>query len=98
MTLSVILWTIYLLDLVLKCTDELYVFLCILIVALLENYFCFVTREASSPIQVDFVEAFSSSLMYLADFLNINNPYGKADIPHETSVNKINSCDTEALF
>ena len=43
-------------------------------------------KSPSSNIQADFVEAFSSNLMYLNDLLNINNPYGKSDISHRTSV------------
>ena len=40
----------------------------------------------STNIQADVVEAFSSNFMHLDDLLNINNPYGKPDIFHRTSV------------
>ena len=42
--------------------------------------------------QADVVETFNSTVRYLDDLLNIDNPYleknGKSDIPHLTSVKK----------
>ena len=52
--------------------------------------------------QVDVVEAFNSTLRYLDDLLNIDNPYFAQMVsqiyPTELQLNKTNLSDTEALF
>ena len=48
------------------------------------------------------IEAFNSTLRYLDDLFNIDNPYFKQMVgqiyPTELRLNKANSFDTEALF
>ena len=52
--------------------------------------------------QTDIVEAFNSTVRYLDDLLNIDNPYFEQTVgqiyPTELQLNKANSSDTEALF
>ena len=49
--------------------------------------------------QTGIIEAFNSTLRYLDDLLDIDNPYFEQMIyPIELQLNKANSSDTEALF
>ena len=52
--------------------------------------------------QADIIEAFNSISRYLADLLNIDNPYFEQMVgqiyPTELQLNKANSSDTEAPF
>ena len=52
--------------------------------------------------QAEIIEAFTSTSRYLADLLNIDNPYFEGMVnriyPPELQLNKANTSDTEALF
>ena len=52
--------------------------------------------------QADIVETLNSTLRYLDDLLNINNPYFAEMVcqiyPTELPLNKVNPSDTEAPF
>ena len=56
----------------------------------------------SDNTQTDIIEAFNSTIRYLDDLLNINNPYFDQRVgqiyPTEIQLNKANSSDTEAPF
>ena len=79
----------------------------LIVLLLLQIYFCFVMKETSCCLfsdnfQADFVEAFNSTSRYLDDLLNIDNPYFEqmvSQIYHtELQLNKANSTNTEAPF
>ena len=50
----------------------------------------------------DIIKAYNSTLRYLKDFLNIDDPYFKGMVnqiyPTELQLNKANASDTEATF
>ena len=56
----------------------------------------------SADTQADVIEAFNSTSRYLADLLNIDNPYFDGMVsqnyPDELQLNKANASDTEASF
>ena len=58
--------------------------------------------SSSDNNQTDIIEAFNSTLRYLDDLLNIDNPYFEQMVgqiyPTELQLNKANSSDTEAPF
>ena len=60
------------------------------------------TLALSDNNQTDIIEAFYSTLRYLDDLLNIDNPYFEQMVgqiyPTELQLNKANSSDTEAQF
>ena len=56
----------------------------------------------SADTQADVIEAFNSTSRYLADLLNIDNPYFDGMVsqiyPDELQLNKANASDTDASF
>ena len=59
-------------------------------------------NSLNQDIRADVIEAFESTTRYLADLLNINNPYFEGMVnqiyPPELQLNKANTTDTEAPF
>ena len=81
--------------------EKLYVFQWVLIVHLLLHIcFCFVMGRTSDNNKAGVIKAFNSTLRYLDDLLNIDNPYFEQMVDKiystELQLNKANSFDTEA--
>ena len=58
-------------------------------------------NSLSDDNQVDIIEAFNTTSIYLDDFLNIDNPYFEGIVnlyPPELQLNKANTSDNEAPF
>ena len=77
---------------------------CALLVAYL-FLFCYernLMMSLSDNNQTDIIEAFNSTLIYIDDLLNIDNPYFEQMVgqiyPTELQLDKANSSDTEATF
>ena len=67
--------------------------------------FCYerdIMLSLSDNNQTDIIETFNSTIRYLDDLLNINNPYFEQWVGQiyltELQLNKVNSSDTEAPF